>query len=134
MGMLLDLINYGVVVFLGAVSVYFILLNLKTIVLPQKTGVLVSFTGRCVPVGMSNGCLSCGAGHASAGRMGLPVEVRLDDGSVVAAETSPCCLCLDKMAVGCRVGLSDVGSRKIAYRMSWISERMTKLLSARAAT
>jgi hypothetical protein len=118
---MLDVLNQGVVALLVVVGSHLVYLNFRTVFLPRKTGIIVS-------MGDSKVCSSCGITGFSEGRSSLPIQVRLDDGVIVSAETSPCCVCIDKLGVGSRVGLTQIGSRLIAYRVGSLAMRLRRMI------
>ncbi|MBD3388004.1 MAG: hypothetical protein GF416_03050 [Candidatus Altiarchaeales archaeon] len=111
-----EAVNQGVFGFLIALGIYLVYLNFKTLFRPQRTGVILSLGLEGVKACSVNGCMSCSTGDQS-GKASLPLKVELEDGSVVSAETSPCNICIDKLSVGSRVGLTEIGSRTIANRV-----------------
>ncbi|MFH1402695.1 MAG: hypothetical protein ABIH11_00315 [Candidatus Altiarchaeota archaeon] len=122
--MFLDLVNQGCIALLVAAGTYLLYVNFRTVFLPGKTGTIVSIGGGSCAVG----CGSCGISRFADGKASMPVEVRLDDGEVVRAETSPCCVCMDRMDVGSRVGITEVGSRMIAYRIGTMATGLRRML------
>lgn len=114
-----NLINGGVLVGLFLLAMYLVVMNLRTFIWPQQVGHLVAFglDGEADNVlGIYKDCNSCHISKNS-GRLAFPIKIKLDDKSVVDAEISPCSLCMDKVKVGDRVGVTTVGSRCIAQRL-----------------
>jgi hypothetical protein len=57
-------------------------------------------------------CTSCKSNDK--GKSSLDIKVKTDDGEIIDAEISTCTICLNKLRVGSRIGVSKVGSRHIA--------------------
>jgi len=115
----LNLVNGGILVGLILLAVYFVVMNMRTFIWPQNVGHVVAFglDGEAEDVlGIYKDCNSCQISENS-GRLAFPIKIKLDDDSVVDAEISPCSLCMDKVKVGDRVGVTTVGSRCIAQRL-----------------
>jgi len=115
----LNLVNGGILVGLILLAVYFVVMNMRTFIWPQNVGHVGAFglDGEAEDVlGIYKDCNSCQISENS-GRLAFPIKIKLDDDSVVDAEISPCSLCMDKVKVGDRVGVTTVGSRCIAQRL-----------------
>jgi len=115
----LNLVNGGILVGLILLAVYFVVMNMRTFIWPQNVGHVVALgrDGEAEDVlGIYKDCNSCQISENS-GRLAFPIKIKLDDDSVVDAEISPCSLCMDKVKVGDRVGVTTVGSRCIAQRL-----------------
>jgi hypothetical protein len=48
------------------------------------------------------------------GRSSIEIKVKTDDGEVIPAELGCCTICLNKLHIGSRVGVTKMGSRNIA--------------------
>ena len=115
------MINDTIMAGLVLAGLYFVVMNLKTFIMPQKTGRVVAF-GQCDNseednvLGEYKNCNSC---HISknAGNLAFPIKIRLDDDTIVDAEISPCSLCIDGVKIGDRVGVTQTGSRSIVQKI-----------------
>ena len=115
----INLINGSILIGLILLAVYFVVMNMRTFLLPENVGHVVAFgsDGEADNVlGIYKDCNSCQISENS-GRLAFPIKIKLDDKSVVDAEISPCSLCMDKVKVGDRVGVTTVGSRCIAQKL-----------------
>ena len=115
----INLINGSILVGLILLAFYFVVMNMRTFLLPEHVGHVVAFglDGEADNVlGIYKDCNSCQISENS-GRLAFPIKIKLDDKSVVDAEISPCSLCMDKVKVGDRVGVTTVGSRCIAQKL-----------------
>jgi len=115
----INLINGSILVGLVLGGMYFTFMNLRTFLWPQQVGHVVAFglDGEADNVlGIYKDCNSCQISENS-GRLAFPIKIKLNDRSVVDAEISPCSLCMDKVKVGDRVGITTVGSRCIAQKL-----------------
>ncbi len=111
----ISLINQAVFAGLILFGIYVVLQNMRAFLLPQKVGTIVSLGG------LSEKGIICGECNfmpGEAGKSTIPLDVRLDSGEFCRAETSPCCICIDRMKVGDRVGITKSGSRIIAQKVS----------------
>lgn len=117
--MILQLINQ--LVFLGLLLFGFYILsqNMRTFLFPQKIGRIVSIGGE---VDVSNGerysCKNCALIPTEPGKSTIPLSIRLNNEERCTAEVSPCCICIDRMRIGDRVGVTKIGSRVIAQKIS----------------
>jgi len=115
----INLLNGGILVGLLLGGLYFVVMNLRTFIWPQQVGQVVAFglDGEADNVlGIYKNCNSCQISKNS-GRLAFPIKIKLNDDSVVDAEISPCSLCMDKVKVGDKVGITQIGSRCIAQKM-----------------
>ena len=83
---------------------YFFLLQIKLMLFPQIKGVIVEFENYA-------SCNSCKGKNK--GKMSIPVKVKTNDGEIIHAELSVCTVCLNKLSVGSRIGVTKVGDRNI---------------------
>lgn len=134
--MLSEIINLiNEVIFLGLILLggYLVLMNIRTLLLPQRVGTLIAFGNKdseSKTLGeelkkSTIGCRKCSLAETADGKMSFPVQVRLKDDTITTAEISPCALCMDKLRIGDNVGITKVGSRTIVQRIG----RITTLLS-----
>jgi hypothetical protein len=103
-GIDIELIMY---IFLLAVGGIFTAMQLKLMMFPDKRGRIVEFEDLS-----ENSCNECKSRNS--GRMSYSIKVETDDGELVDAEVSPCTLCMDKLRLGSKVGITKIGSRTIA--------------------
>lgn len=128
---LIGIINEAVFVGLLLLGGYLVLMNIRTLLLPQRIGTLVAFGDEKSQSETIHEelfkkplCGKCSLAETVDGRMSFPVQVRLKDNTTTTAEISPCTLCMDKLRVGDTVGLTEVGSRTIVQKTG----RITNLL------
>jgi len=115
----LNLLNGGILVGLLLGGMYFVAMNLRTFIWPQQMGQVVAFGSDEEAdnvLGIYKDCNSCQISENS-GRLAFPIKIKLDDESVIDAEISPCSLCMDKVKVGDKVGITRMGSRCIAQKL-----------------
>jgi hypothetical protein len=60
----------------------------------------------------ADNCKSCK--NSKLGKSSLDIKVRTEDGKIIDAEISPCTICLNKLSLGSRVGVSKIGARNVA--------------------
>ena len=92
------------------IGAFFLIYELKMLLRPHKRGYLVG-VDRILPENCST-CKSTKGGKASIG-----ISVQTDDGKKIKAEMSPCVMCLNKVKIGSRVGVTKVGSRIVCQRV-----------------
>ncbi|RLI91965.1 MAG: hypothetical protein DRO94_00545 [Candidatus Altiarchaeales archaeon] len=117
---ILNVVNSIVFIGLILIGVYAVLMNFRTVLLPQRIGRIRSFGRQLNLDGLNcdSGCI--GISKFSDGKMSIPVQVELDDNSIITADVSPCCICIDRLMVGDLVGVTRVGNRIILQRASRI--------------
>lgn len=93
---------YIILLFIGG---YFVLIQIKLMLFPQIKGIIIEFENYA-------SCNSCRGKNK--GKMGIPIKVKTDDGRIIDAELSICTICLNKLNIGSRIGITKVGSRYIA--------------------
>ena len=84
-----------------------LILHFKLMLYPGNKGVVVEFEDMS-----PKACNTCRS--TKLGRMSITVKVKMNDGEIVEAEISPCTICMEKIRIGSRVGVTKVGSRTIA--------------------
>ncbi len=98
---------YALFLVIGAI---FLLFELRLLMFPGRKGIIVGSDDI-----LGSDCNSCRS--KSGGKMSLGVTVLTDSGKKVKAEMSPCVMCLNKVVLGSRVGVTKVGSRFICQRI-----------------
>jgi len=83
------------------------LIQFKYMFFPTWKGQIVAFQDLS-----SDNCKSCKS--SKKGRTSLEIQVKTDAGEIIPAEISPCTICLNKLRVGSRVGVSKIGTRNVA--------------------
>lgn len=107
-----------VIIALLALLGVFFLMQFKMMFFPQYKGTLMEFE----PIFDKN-CKSCRGNRK--GKTSIPVKVKTDDGVVISCEISCCTLCMEKIGVGSRIGVTKVGSRLIAQACANIRGKNT---------
>ncbi|HDN82939.1 MAG TPA: hypothetical protein ENG50_01095 [Candidatus Altiarchaeales archaeon] len=95
---IVNAINFGAFLLILFFMGYIIIESLRILFLPEKIGKITEIKSN-VP-----------------GKASVSVIVKLKNGEFVAAEVSPCCLCLDRLKVGDLVAVREIGNRKIIYK------------------
>lgn len=95
---------------LGLLGIFFIM-QLKMMFFPQVRGKIIEFESI-----FDGDCSSCRGKRQ--GKTSFPIKVETESGDVVSAEISCCTICIEKMTVGSRVGITKVGDRQIAQACS----------------
>jgi len=113
MGNILELVNAAVIAGLIVFGFYVVLQNMRTIMCPQKKGTIASMGG------LDNQKCNLCAYSMEPGKSTIQLKVKLDNGLICEAEASPCCLCMDRMKIGDRVGLTQSGNRLMAQKIGW---------------
>ena len=85
------------------------LIQFKYMFFPTWKGVIIGFKDLDLD---PDNCKSCNKAVKS--KSSIDIKVKTDDGEVLDAEIGPCTLCLNKLTVGSRVGVSKIGTRNIA--------------------
>ncbi len=76
-----------------------------------QRGTVIRFDTESQP-GMSNGH---GCGHSIAGSA-VSLQVKLETGSMILAQTSPCTVCMERLKPGDPVRVTKIGDRYIAQK------------------
>ena len=101
-------------IILLAVGGILFLIQFKYMFFPTWKGKIIKFQDFS-----SDSCTSCKS--TKKGRSSLEIKVKTDDGEIINAEISACTLCLNKLKLGSRVGVSKIGSRQVAQPIIKIS-------------
>jgi hypothetical protein len=96
-----------VYIILLAIGAVLFILQFRLMFFPTWKGQIIAFEDLS-----AESCKSC-SGRKS-GRTSIEIKVKTDDGEIITAEVSACNICLNKLTIGSRVGVTKVGSRKIA--------------------
>lgn len=96
--------EYWIYYFLLIVGGYFFIMQMKLMIFPHFKGIIIGFEEYA-------SCTSCRGKNN--GKLSIPVKVKTDMGEILSAELSICTICLNRMNVGSRVGVTKVGSRYI---------------------
>lgn len=83
------------------------LIQFKIMFFPTWKGRIIEFEDLS-----ADNCTSCRS--SKKGRTSMEVKVKTDDGEIITAEVSTCSICLNKLIIGSRVGVTQMGSRKVA--------------------
>ncbi len=117
-----DIINEIILIGLLILGAYLAMMNIRLILLPQKTGTIIGFgeSGDTTPLDEiikkhSKGTCSCSLAEKVEGKLTFPVQVRLKDNTITKAEISPCALCMDKV---------KIGSRTVVQRISKLTSKL----------
>jgi hypothetical protein len=97
-------------IILLAIGGFLFLLQFKIMFFPTWKGRIIEFEDLS-----EENCKSC-RGRKS-GRTTIEIRVRTDDGEIIPAEVSACTICLNKLHLGSRVGVTKMGSRNVASSM-----------------
>ncbi|UCE37081.1 MAG: hypothetical protein JSW00_16570 [Thermoplasmata archaeon] len=109
-----SLIIMGLLALLGI----FFIMQLKMMFFPQIKGNLIEFE----PIFDGN-CNSCRGKRK--GSTSIPVKVKTDSGDIISAEISCCTLCIEKINIGSRIGVTKVGNRLIVQACANIRGKNT---------
>lgn len=109
-----SLVIIGLLVLLGI----FFIMQLKMMFFPQIRGSLIEFE----PIFDGN-CNSCRGKRK--GKTSIPVKVKTDSGDVISAEISCCTMCIEKIGIGSKVGVTKMGSRLIVQACANIRGKNT---------
>jgi hypothetical protein len=109
----LNLINEAIFAGLLLLGVYLLAMNMRTFLLPQKTGRIISLG----EMSAEKSCKNCALIPSEPGKSTIPLEIRLENGEICKAEISPCSLCIDRLKIGDPVGVTTFGSRIIAQKI-----------------
>jgi hypothetical protein len=102
---------------LGLMGIFFIM-QLKMMFFPQIRGEIIEFE----PIFDGN-CNSCRGNRK--GKTSIPIKVKTDEGKVISAEISCCTMCIEKINLGSRIGITKVGDRLIAQACANIRGKNT---------
>jgi len=97
---------------------FFFVMQLRMMFFPQIKGEIIEFE----PI-FDIDCKSCRGTRG--GKTSYPIKVRTDDGEIISAEISPCTVCIEKIGVGTRIGVTKVGNRHIAQACANLIKRNT---------
>lgn len=106
-----------IVALLGLLGLFF-LMQLKMMFFPQIKGSIIEFE----PIFDGN-CNSCRGKRK--GLTSIPVKVETDGGEIISAEISPCTICIEKIRVGSRIGVTKIGDRLIVQACANIRGKNT---------
>jgi hypothetical protein len=59
------------------------------------------------------------------GKTSIPIKVETDEGKIISCEISACTMCMEKIGVGSRIGVTRVGDRLIGQACANIRGRNT---------
>jgi hypothetical protein len=96
------LLTNGVLIIFG---IYWVYLSLRMTFAPHHVGTLVDDPGA-----------GCSCKEKEVGRTSALVQVKLQDGRLIEARTSPCLFCLENVRKGDIVGITRFGSNWIVQR------------------
>lgn len=102
---------------LGLLALFFVF-QLKMMFFPQQKGKIVEFEKI-----FDENCNSCRGKRK--GKTSIPIKVETDSGNVISAEISCCTMCMEKIGVGSRIGITKVGDRLIAQACANIRGKNT---------
>lgn len=94
----------------------FFIMQLKMMFFPHYRGKIVEFE----PI-FDSDCKSCRGKRG--GKTSLPIKVKTDDGKIISAEISCCTICMEKIGVGSRIGVTKIGNRHIAQACANIRKK-----------
>ena len=103
-------------VLLLAIGGLLFLIQFKYMFFPTWEGKIIEFQDFS-----KNACNSCKTN--TNGRGSIEVKVKTEDGEIIDAEISYCTVCLNKLNIGSRVGVSQIGSRRVAQSLVRLSKR-----------
>jgi hypothetical protein len=109
--------NIIYITLLALLAVFFIM-QLRMMFFPHIRGKIIEFE----PIFEGN-CSTCRGKRG--GKTSIPIKVRTDDGDIISAEISSCTLCMEKLKVGSRIGVTKVAGRNIAQACANIRKRNT---------
>ncbi len=96
----------------------FFIMQLRMMFFPNLKGSIIEFE----PI-FDGDCNSCRGKRG--GKTSIPIKVKTDDGDIISAEISICTLCLEKLKIGSRIGVTKVGNRNIAQACANLRKRNT---------
>lgn len=107
--------NVIIIALLVLLGVFFIM-QLKMMFFPHYKGSIIEFE----PI-FDGDCKSCRGKRG--GKTSFPIKVKTDDGEVISAEISCCTICIEKIGVGSRIGVTKIGNRNIAQACANLRKR-----------
>ena len=105
-------------IILLAIGGILFLIQFKYMFFPTWKGKIIEFQDLS-----ENACNSCKS--SVKGRASIEVKVKKEDGEIIVAEVSVCTICLNKLHIGSRVGVSQIGSRRVAQSLVKLSKEST---------
>jgi hypothetical protein len=113
--MIEDIMIYmGLLALLGM----FFIVQMRMIFFPHHKGKIVEFESI-----FDGDCTTCRGKRK--GKTSIPIKVETDGGNIISAEISCCTLCMEKIKVGSRIGVTKVGDRNIAQACANIRGKNT---------
>jgi hypothetical protein len=110
--------NYLIYVgLLGLLGIFFVV-QLRMMFFPHFKGKIIELE----PIIDAN-CNSC-RGHRK-GKTSIPIKVETDEGEIISCEISACTMCMEKIGVGSKIGVTKIGDRLIAQACANIRGRNT---------
>ena len=97
---------------------FFFVMQLRMMFFPQVKGEIIEFESI-----FNTDCKGCRGTRG--GKTSYPIKVKTDDGQIISAEISPCTVCIEKIGVGARIGVTKVGDRHIAQACANLRKRET---------
>ena len=91
---------------LGLLGMFFVV-QMRMIFFPQYKGKIIEIENIFDP-----NCPSC-RGHRK-GKTSIPIKVQTNEGKIISCEISCCTMCMEKIGVGSRIGVTKIGDRLIA--------------------
>ena len=101
-------------IFLLALGGILFLLQFKLMFFPTWRGKIIEFEDLS-----ADSCTSCRS--TNKGRSSIEIKVRTDNGEIITAEVSPCNICMNKLRLGSRIGVTKMGSRNVASSLISLS-------------
>ncbi|HIE34317.1 MAG TPA: hypothetical protein EYP86_04185 [Candidatus Altiarchaeales archaeon] len=123
------MINNAILIGLLLIGIYAVLMNFRAMFFPQKIGRLIAYgdgtdRAQIVPEngfkcskGNCSTCDVCTLTDSADGKMTFPVQVELKNKSIITADISPCCICIDRLKKGDLVGITTVGKRTVVQKV-----------------
>jgi hypothetical protein len=102
---------------LGLMALFFIF-QLKMMFFPQYKGKIIEFEKI-----FDENCNSCRGKRK--GKTSLPIKVETDSGVIISAEISCCTMCMEKIGIGSRIGITKLGDRLVAQACANIRGKNT---------
>jgi hypothetical protein len=97
-------------IILLALGGFLFILQFKIMFFPTWKGKIIEFEDLS-----PESCNSCKS--AKKGRTSIEIKVKTEDGEIIDAEVSCCSICMNKLSIGSQVGVTKMGSRRIASSM-----------------
>ena len=95
---------------------FFFVMQLRMMFFPQVKGEIIEFESI-----FNKDCKGCRGTRG--GKTSYPIKVKTDEGQIISAEISPCTVCIEKISVGTRIGVTKVGDRHIAQACANLRKR-----------